>query len=107
MTAIAVLVLIVAYLGIGTMVGAKATVMFHKRARRSPYHDPDLGDAAFGGALTGIFWPVGVCLLIGARLMDRDLEKAKRREVALKEREQAVKEREAVLASAYRELEGL
>jgi hypothetical protein len=95
---------IAAYLIIATVVGAKATVMYHRRATSSY---STLGDAAFGGTLTGIFWPVGVCILVGARLMDRELEKAKRREAALKAREKDVQEREALLAAARQELEAI
>lgn len=95
---------VILYLAIGTLVGAKLTFLFTNKSKSSYF---DISDAAFAGFSLGVVWPIGMCVLLGSRILDREFDKAKQQEAALKERERAVKERERILAAARRELEDL
>lgn len=98
MIALIVILSVVAYLGIGTIVGAKRAVQLKLRRK----YDPE-----FSAALTGLFWPIGVCFLFGVPLMERGLRKAEQKAADLRKREQAVSERERLLEITCRELEAL
>ncbi len=102
MSTLIVLAAIAMYFTVGSIVGAKAALMFKKRSTDSYY-----SDYQFSGALVGFLWPLGVWLMIGARLLDRELARDKRREEAMKARERDMAERERLLEKARRELEEL
>lgn len=94
--------MVAAYCLVGCLVGARVALMFKKRADPNPYSHSGW---ALGGVLVGIFWPLGMWLLVGTRLLDRALAKDARREADLKQREAAMAERERLIEQARRELE--